>query len=621
MRERSARAKPAVSLRRRLIAISYASVLLSMLALYLVCWFLLQSSARRSRIETDGKLAAQISENLSYSMVTTDTIIRNIIYSHELQRQLTAYTRLIRHGELDETARLRCRLDVNSILKGHANTLSTLGNLTLYGVDGELLVNIGRARAAAVGDYPWYKLLAESQGESLWLTAWPGTSTGGGAWTVPVAKRVRSLADFDPLLGSDIGYFLADVNLEWFFRSIEILNYESATEVYLVDEAGHMIGENQPAQWGGDLPFGEVAGPDGRLVRDSAGGTFFLTSRAVKNTDWYVVCASPYSITIRDAYLAAWIVGLAALTLLCVFFIVSLRNANVLVRPVAALGKAFRLAESGDLSSPALQPCGIRELDELNERFGWMMGRIDTLVRDVYTARLQEQALLSESQRSQIQALQMQMNPHFLYNALDSINWMAMIGGNQDVSRMVLALSEMLRYNLSMKKLYIPLAGEVANVERYLYIQCVRFQPRLRYTVDLPPALANCAVLKLLIQPLAENAVRHGMAQEERACNLALRVWEKEEHLYVEMADDGAGMPPAVAQALHETWRNVAAGTAGSERVGLPNLMRRLYLCYGAKANFELHSSPGQGTRVVLSFPRGILPLEEAKEEAEDAAL
>lgn len=594
--------KRAMTLRRKLIVTSYFSVLVPVAVLCVICYFLFGYNARRSQAAADSDVVLQLSENMNYAMYTTDALIRNIIYSSEIQQLMGDYTNLPDKGGSAATS-IYYQLAVNGVLRNHSNNLTAITNATLYDTEGRLVASMSPGRPESIYDYPWFDQLAASGGESLWLTAYPETSGPHDGMVVPLAKCIRSLNRTNPRFGSEIGYFLVDVNLDQVWGSLEVMHYELGNKLYLLDGEGRILGGNAPDEWAGMFPV-ELSGQAySGMVHELDGGEYMLTSRGIRVNGWYVACLTDYNEIMRDANLAVLICLIVAALLLVAFFFVSILNADSVVKPVTALRGAFRATETGDFTHKELPRAHILELDDLTERFGLMNRRLDALVHDVYASQLKEQTLIAEAQRSQIEALQMQINPHFIYNTLDSINWMAMMGGNEDVSHMVLALGEVLRFNVSIQQLYTSLGAEIANTERFMYIQRTRFQPRLDFYVDVPEALLGRKVLKLLVQPLVENAVRHGMEPSDNDCLVEVRISEREGVLFVEVRDDGVGMPPQVLDELQGIWRDMQDEKPVKDKVGIVNLMQRLYLCYGRRAGFTVESAPGKGTRVEMSFP------------------
>jgi two-component system, sensor histidine kinase YesM len=241
-----------------------------------------------------------------------------------------------------------------------------------------------------------------------------------------------------------------------------------------------------------------------------------------------------------------------------------------------------------------------------NEAFDYVsLAVLKTFVEhDYYKIRLSERELRQRT--LELTALQAQMNPHFLFNTLTTIAFKAMqlSGGRNDVSDMVKELSEMLAYGLADAKAPATLGGEFAQARRYVEIQRRRFGPSFRCDWEEDEELSGMPCIKLILQPLVENAFEHGFGGERKGrIRVASRRDPASGLVALEVEDDGAGMAP---ERLAEVRKLLSEGAESAEHVGLVNTGRRLGLAYGEAASCEVESSPGAGTRVTLRFPERI---------------
>ena len=596
--------KKTITLKRKLLLTSSFSLLITIGLLCVVCYGLLSYTARKDRIQADDNIADQICENLGNTVNTINSSMRNIIYSSTLQQLLEQYTFGNGGKEMD---RFDFQNQINLALKSQITNLSFFTSISLYDNDGDLLVGLGDSLGSShIQSYPWFEELEKSQGESIWLTDYMKQGRGNEAPVIPVAQRVRSV-HITPHFGDDVGYVLVDVNLQWIWESILLLNYETSNQIYALDQEGKIFIGDAPEPWKKQFPFETAESFGGSEKTDRYGNRFLVTVKAIPHTEWKIACLSEYLDVMREVHLAVLVCILIAALLFVVFLFVSAYNARSILRPIQRLQSAFRHAEVGNFDKQLLLDTEVVELNDLNAGFNRMIERLVSLLQNVYASELKEQQMIAEVQRSQIEALQMQINPHFIYNTLDSINWMAMAAGNDDVSAMVLALGEVLRFNVSIQQLHTTLEKEIKNTEQFLYIQHVRFQPRLRYRIQVPDALLNRKVLKLLLQPLVENAVRHGMGPSVQVMHIQIQIWEENTAdgatLCFKCSDDGAGMPPEMLEELRGVWNNIISGREVKDKVGLVNLMRRLYLCDGKAVDFSVESVLGKGTCVRICVP------------------
>lgn len=272
-------------------------------------------------------------------------------------------------------------------------------------------------------------------------------------------------------------------------------------------------------------------------------------------------------------------------------------------RPAVELAAMAERILQGDLETQVPSP-GLEELNRVTESINLMGRRIRMLLNE----RIHEQKNL---QKAEIRALQAQITPHFLYNTLDTIVWLAEGGYNEKVVEVAIAFSNFYRVMLSSGRDYIRVAEEVSHVRDYLVIQSVRYQNILRYELCVSPALYEYRMLKLLLQPLVENALYHGIKNKRGGGLIRVmgELLKEDACMRFTVEDDGIGMDEERLAQL----RKAVSGTGLPETAGygLYNVNRRIKLYYGA-ADLQLESEPGKGTRISFQLPiQAAEPLEE----------
>ena len=197
----------------------------------------------------------------------------------------------------------------------------------------------------------------------------------------------------------------------------------------------------------------------------------------------------------------------------------------------------------------------------------------------------------------------MQINPHFLYNTLDCINWRAQIDGNKEVAEMIRILGKFFRSNMEIKGEFTSLKAEIDNIELYITLSKLRFGTRLHCFIDIDERLYDQRIMKLLLQPLVENSIKHGLEVENIDENIWIWCGVDDNDLVISVKDDGRGMDPETLDYLRGLWDSREEEYKKTESIGLYNVMRRLYLCYRNECNLEIFSEPGRGTEIVITFP------------------
>ncbi len=273
------------------------------------------------------------------------------------------------------------------------------------------------------------------------------------------------------------------------------------------------------------------------------------------------------------------------------------------IKPLNDLIHAMKLARQGNY--------GIRvnesrqdEIGDLNKAYNFLINEINRLIHEVYEEKL---AIKS----AQINALQAQVNPHFLYNTLDSINWMLIDKGDFQSSRIIQSLGKMLRYSINTDETDVTLRDEINFVENYLQIQKNRMEDRLNYQITIPEELLDKTVPKLFLQPIVENAIKHGLNSTGKPGTI--RIWaEQGELIRVMVEDTGVGMSRAKLESLG-TKDPIGTLSEDSTHIGLANVNQRIKLKYGEKYGVLIKSKPGVGTKVTI-----LLPKTGTKERGED---
>ncbi len=263
--------------------------------------------------------------------------------------------------------------------------------------------------------------------------------------------------------------------------------------------------------------------------------------------------------------------------------------------PIGRLCQMTRKAASGDFGVRA-QEGGIEELSVLNESFNRMVAQLGDLVEGIKTEQRNLRA-------TELKLLQAQINPHFLYNTLDAIIWLAESGQKEQVVSMVSALSDFFRTTLSKGRDYISVQEEEAHIRSYLQIQQFRYQDILEYDIQIPRELYGYQVLKLTLQPLVENALYHGIKNKRGLGHILVTGRKEGERLFFTVRDDGIGMEEEQLRSVRRIIAGEGTQESDSSGFGLFNVQQRLQLNYGAEYGIRIESVYGSGTRVTVEMP------------------
>ncbi|HOM44047.1 MAG TPA: sensor histidine kinase, partial [Bacillota bacterium] len=242
------------------------------------------------------------------------------------------------------------------------------------------------------------------------------------------------------------------------------------------------------------------------------------------------------------------------------------------------------------------------ELGYLSESFNRMSKKIDYLVNRIY----KEEIALKEAE---IKALQAQINPHFLFNTLENINWMAQLNGVPEISETVSALAKLIDGSIGRGDRTISLREELEYIDNYMTVLKNRYEDRLEVIKILDEGLMDKKIPRLLIQPLVENAVKHGIGKSRRKGVIRLEAFREEGHIVFEVEDNGMGMTAEELEALNKRLQEdelilEGNGTAPARKsIGLENVNRRIKLLYGSSYGVKIESSYDEYTKVTVRIP------------------
>lgn len=244
---------------------------------------------------------------------------------------------------------------------------------------------------------------------------------------------------------------------------------------------------------------------------------------------------------------------------------------------------------------------GSKEIIQLEETFNDLMKRI----RDLAGKLVEER---DNQRKSELKALQNQINPHFLYNTLDSIIYMIDKGESQKAEQMIVALSKFFRISISRGKNIIPLKDEIEHVRNYLLIQKIRFGDQFNYTINVSSGLEGYYCMKLILQPIVENAIEHGLNDALSGGRIDIKAYIDGEFIVLEVTDNGYGISSEKLKEIEKSFqdKNIHRG------VGLQNVYQRIKIYYGEKGDIKIHSIEDEGTTISI-----LIPKERAKNDDE----
>lgn len=368
--------------------------------------------------------------------------------------------------------------------------------------------------------------------------------------------------------------------------------------IYITNSRNEIVASTNTALSGAYyIPYDEITERIPSTSRQEclqfAGQNVYCGCKVIPDTDWIMVSAVPESnLTSEGSQLVINFMLLYAFVLIiCV--IISQRLSRSVTGRISKVAENMQRVRSSELPMPMDEPDGSDEICSLIDSYNYMSGEINRLVSE-------QQQTADELRHSEFRALQAQINPHFLYNTLDMINWMARSGETAQVSEAVNLLSRFYRITLSRGSSIITVREELEHVTLYVQLQNMRFNDKIHFFVDVPDEMFDYMIPKLVFQPIVENSILHGILEKPvKEGNIVLMGWMEGETLVFVITDDGVGITP---DKLATILTGSGHSTHGSN-IAISNTHKRIQLCYGNQYGLSYRSTPGSETEVEIRIP------------------
>lgn len=400
-----------------------------------------------------------------------------------------------------------------------------------------------------------------------------------------------------------LGVILMDIRHDIISSSIESITIGQKGFVFVMDDYNHIVYTPVNKITYRVDPKWLLTDKKKPITTQIRNEKYQIRSEKSEYTNWNIVGVFSLDEIMGKAYSIIYILfGFLCLILICVI-VISMKISQSITKPVVKLKEAMKEAESGDFTV-RFQVNQEDEISELGRNFNFMLQRIEELVQLVYMEQ-------KNKRTAELKALQEQIKPHFLYNTLDTINWMAREYEADDIVRLVEALTNMFRIGLSQGKDYICVSEEIKYVSNYLYIQKIRYRSKLNYRVIDEDDIQDYIIPKFVLQPLVENAIYHGIKAKRGEGNLIIEVREIEEtRMELSVSDDGVGMDENKVKELN-ILLNKQARLNKKQSFGLYYVEERLRLRYGTDFKVTVTSKRGEGTKISIVIPKKAAIIDE----------
>jgi len=470
-------------------------------------------------------------------------------------------------------------------------TRKDIYNIGILGHKGNALIN---TRDTQINPYvhwnqlDWYRKSAygaevttSSHVQNLVYDEYPWVVTMSKAITNPETKEI-------------IGVFFVDLNYRSINDLAENLDLGQKSYVYIVDDLGNIV--YHPKQqllysglWEEDID--RVLNASSEEDNWEADNKLYSVTKS-ESTGWSVVGVTDLEEMLLGTRELVSLYYFIAICLIVLATWLAIVLTNKITSPLRNLQHSMRAAQNGQFEVEIIEDGSQNEIGDLIYSFQLMLREIEQLIER--NTKEQEEKRLYE-----LNALQAQISPHFLYNTLDSIIWMAEGRNTKDVILMTSALAKLLRKSISNDKELVTVAEEIEYTRSYLIIQKMRYRDKLKYLIDMDTVIVDVEIIKLIIQPLVENAIYHGIKCKSGIGTIKITAEYKHKGIMIEIVDDGAGMTKEQLEHIFDE----RAEDRARKSVGVLNVHKRIQLSYGTEYGLSFQSELGRGTSVSIYLP------------------
>lgn len=535
----------------------------------------------------------QTTNNLERQITDIEDINIQILSNSVIQKEL----QVVNESKLDSYEIRNVSHIIERELEPHALSSFDIVSMSVVSLEGTVFsVNKVTPRGIDFGfsEEEIYK----ANGTTLWGLVGPDND-------ICVAKAILNLNTMKP-----IGYINLVYEREYFADIVKDNSTEYSGASYVVDKNKKIVVTNHEKYLGNEFP-GEIerlrSTNDSRYDILNNTNVFYYVGNEMSN-GWTLV----ETVSVKEFYRNTNYVMLVTLLFLLGILFLSFVAISILTKhitkPTQDLLESMKLFGKGNLSH-RVEVTTQDEIGQIGSEYNRMAENIETLIEKVYKMEIMQK-------QAEIDFLCMQINPHFLYNTLDTISWAAIAQGNDEISDLSIALGDLLRATIK-KDRFIPLEEEIKTVKDYLFIQKTRFGDKIEVVYDIDEKAYPIEVPNFILQPLIENAIIHGLEPKVESGTLWLRIHQRTDVLWFCVEDDGVGM---TEEEIHTLYEQCELNDT-KKNIGLKNVYRRLILSYGEESRLVIEGKKDKGTKISFTLPMKKNGGQEEKQHAQTTKL
>jgi len=587
-------------IRNKLVLSFLALIILPVITIGIFSFYTSQGLLKQKTEQYANDILMETGENVDVKLREIERVSFQIISNMTIQDAL----RKANMGIEDEYERISVEKAIDNQLKGFVPLDLDIAAVQVISLSGtEYYVNPG---SVTIGiSEQEQRELEEAKGSAVWF------GTNSDAQTIKLGRAINSIVNQQL-----IGYELIMIKENSVYDIYSRTDLFKSGDIFISDTDGKIISHKEKEFLDMSIE-NAVSGLTKESVKNSFitasvnGTANYVATRTINRGQWRITAIIPIEQYEADIIsLKYWIAGICAIC--CILaLLLSLRISDSISKPLRDLSSMMKRVGKGEfdvsISSDSKDEVGI-----LSQHFNKMVSQVQRLIQEVY----QEQYL---KQKAELKSLRAQINPHFLYNTLESINWMARIKNVPEIGDMVKALGDLMRASISGDD-FINIDDEIVNISNYLKIQKFRYGDRFEAHIGISPGIGQVKIPKLILQPIVENSIVHGLENKVESGHIEITGRQEGSNVVIMIRDDGVGMEQEKVDMLTRLFSECrrqgladpgapglkagkGAGDDMHTHIGLINANRRLRIYYGDEYGLSISSSKDNGTCVRIIFP------------------
>lgn len=546
--------------------------------------------------ESTRQSAKQSADYMSLILTVASDMSLQISRDATIQRVVQEESR----GSLTVDERFRVKETVDQLLNNLVYTNSFIRSIYLLQEEGSNwgsgLFNISKVRRYTLGEHDWYTDVVEGRTDDRWLPLQYDPFSGGSN-TELVLTYVKPLRNLQTR--ETIGAIVINLDGHVVLQAIDRIRLGKTGKFFVVDAEDRLMIDSDAQSWSGEM----LASSDWQTMRQRGslppefeldlGGIRYYAVSSPMESGWVVIGSVPIGEIVGDIQNIQNKIWLYSGILLLLASLVSWLFSRRITSPLKQLMRQMAQIEKSNFRAVS-DVTSQDEVGQLSRQFNRMLRQIEQLILQVNTEE-------SKKREAEMRALRHQINPHFLYNTLSTIRWMVKFKRYDGVYNGISALVQLMEASMEKRGPFLTIRDELSLIDKYMIIQRFRYDARLELVVDCDPALLDVSIPRMLLQPVVENAIFHGIAPRETGGRITITICQEyvgnHRQIGLEIKDDGVGIPPERLDALLRPGDRSRSGMLG---IGLSHVHETIQLYYGEQSGLQIRSEQGEGTRVEL---------------------